>query len=113
MRVVWIFAALSLIMILCSFCGTARRGEPLAGPLAASDSTLIKGQQVFAHFCHPCHPQADAGLGPAINTTFLADWMIRFQIRHGLGKMPAFSDKIIPDEDVDALIAYVNARRGE
>ncbi|MDC4226474.1 MAG: cytochrome c [Candidatus Manganitrophus sp.] len=57
-------------------------------------------------------PEGEAGLGPALNNKPLPGWMIRFQVRHGLGAMPAFSEKEISDRELDDLvIAYLKAFR--
>jgi mono/diheme cytochrome c family protein len=37
--------------------------------------------------------------------------LIRFQVRHGLGAMPAFSEKEIGDRELDDLVAYLKALR--
>jgi hypothetical protein len=41
----------------------------------------------------------------------LPGFLIRFQVRHGMGAMPSFSDAKIPDDELDDLVAYVRARR--
>jgi mono/diheme cytochrome c family protein len=97
--------------VLAAGCGTARRGEPLGPPFEPTDSTVVTGQHVFMIHCHQCHPGGAAGLGPSINDKPLPDAMIRLQVRQGLGAMPAFDDRLIPDDDLDALVEYLNALR--
>ncbi|WDT80226.1 MAG: cytochrome c [Candidatus Manganitrophus sp.] len=63
-------------------------------PFTASSSTVTRGETIFMHACNQCHPKGEAGLGPALNNKPLPAFMIRFQVRHGLGAMPAFSKKI-------------------
>jgi hypothetical protein len=46
-------------------CGTARRGVPIMGPIAHSD-TGMHGKILFMHNCNQCHPGGDAATGPAI-----------------------------------------------
>jgi mono/diheme cytochrome c family protein len=102
--------ALGVALANCTACGSARRSEPLVG---APSLTLEQqhGQVLFHKFCHQCHPLGEAGLGPAINNNPAPMAAFRLQVRSGLGAMPAFSDKIIPDRDLDQLLAYVDALR--
>ena len=69
------------------------------------------GETVYMRFCNGCHPAGLGGLGPGIINKPLPGFAMRFQVRHGLGAMPAFSEQVIPDEDLDALIAYIHAMR--
>jgi mono/diheme cytochrome c family protein len=86
---------------------SARRGEPVAGPLAL-DAREVQGQRIFMKNCYQCHPGGDAGLGPSINDKPLPNFMIRLQVRHGYGAMPAFSKTDIRDDDLDALLQYLS-----
>lgn len=63
--------------------------------------------------CHKCHPGGEAGLGPAINNKPLPDFLKRVQIRHGLGVMPSFAKEEISDQELEALLDYMTALRGE
>jgi mono/diheme cytochrome c family protein len=77
-------------------CGTARRGEPLAGSLnLAGDEAGRRGHLVFTKYCHSCHPGGEAGLAPAINDKPFPDFLKKFQVRAGLGAMPAFKTHVI------------------
>jgi mono/diheme cytochrome c family protein len=99
------------LLLACSVqiaaCGTARRGEPLTGAHRIEDPVLVRGEQVFAVQCSQCHPGGEAGLGPSINDKPLPTWLIRFQVRNGLGVMPGFSREQISPEDLDALLLYI------
>lgn len=104
------WAALSVVG-----CGSARRGEPLRGPLMLADASAENGQRVYMRSCHKCHPGGEAGLGPALNNKPLPKFLVKFQIRHGLGVMPAFPKDQISDPELDDLatyIAMVRNRRG-
>ncbi len=91
-------------------CGSARRSEPLVGaPRLTAEQQ--RGQVLFHKFCHQCHPYGEGGLGPAINSNPAPMAAFRLQVRDGLGAMPAFSDTIIPDHDLDQLLSYVDALR--
>lgn len=102
---------LVLSVLLAAGCGSARRSEPLVGQHALDDPVLARGEQVFAIHCHQCHPRGEAGLGPAINNKPLPGWLIKFQIRNGLGVMPSFSSEQIPPGELDAVVRYLKELR--
>src|SRR5215212_8605293 len=108
-RVVW---AMSIATIMVAGCATARRTEPLAPPLDLSNPKVARGEKVFFQHCHQCHPHGQAGLGPAIVNKPLPEFLMKFQVRHGLGTMPSFGGEKIPPDDLDALMAYIKAVRG-
>lgn len=66
---------------------------------------------MFMTHCNPCHPGGEAGLGPAINNKPLPGFLIKFQVRRGLGAMPSFSEHHIKDQELNDLIAYIKALR--
>ena len=102
-----IVTAVSLLFAGCS----ARRSEAVRGELPADTPQLQKGEHAFMMFCHKCHPGGDAGLGPALNNKPLPRLAMHTQVRIGAGAMPSFSDRYIPDEELDALLDYVVAVR--
>ena len=91
-------------------CGAARRREPVATP-AALDQRAERGRAVFMVNCHQCHPGGEAGLGPALNDKPFPDFLKKFQVRHGLGTMPSFSEQKISDQQLDDLMEYLKALR--
>jgi mono/diheme cytochrome c family protein len=94
-------------------CGTARRGEPTQEPILIQDPQVLQGQRVFMAYCHQCHPRGEAGLGPGLNDKPLPGFLIRFQVRNGLGAMPAFPPEVIPPDELDSLVTYLAVlRRG-
>jgi cytochrome c5 len=99
------------VLVGLSACGSARRSEPVVGPLELEDPVLIRGEQAFAIHCHQCHPRGEAGMGPSLNDKPLPTWLIRFQVRNGLGAMPAFNSDQLPPSDLDALLRYMKALR--
>jgi mono/diheme cytochrome c family protein len=113
MRGSWITQALVALLggVLLYGCAPAYRGAPILEPLEPVDPQVLLGRQVFDSNCHQCHPGGATGLAPGITNKPLPDWAIRFQVRHGLGEMPAFSDEEISDEELHALVAYLNALR--
>lgn len=95
----------------CAACGTARRSELILGRVVASDPEYAAGRHFFAEHCHTCHPGGEAGLGPALNNKPLPQFLIKFQVRHGLGAMPAFSEEHLNASELDAVAGYVAALR--
>lgn len=93
-------------------CGSPRRSEALGGSYEFEDADLARGRVVYAERCHACHPGGAAGLGPSLNEKPLPEFLIRFQVRHGLGAMPAFDESQVPGPDLDRVVAYLKARRG-
>ena len=101
-----------LIFLIITLCGcSARRSEPISGPLMSSSSEIQRGEIAFDQHCTRCHPGGERGLAPAINNKPLPGFLIKFQVRHGVGTMPAFSEQEIPDEELDALVKYLKALR--
>jgi len=106
------FAPLFIPLVLAlAGCGTARRGEPISAALDIQEERLLAGRQGFQIHCHQCHPGGEGGLGPAINNKPLPGFLIAFQIRNGLGTMPAFSEEKMSDQQVDDVIHYLKALR--
>ena len=108
----------SIVLLLCVllYVGaaagcSARRSEPVAGPLPAVSPEMARGEIAFDVHCSHCHPGGEKGLAPAINNKPLPGFLIKFQVRHGVGAMPAFSEREIADEDLDALVKYLKALR--
>lgn len=101
-----------LAVVLAAGCSSARRVPPVA---PSSDLTAhpdaARGEVLFQRYCHSCHPHGEGGLGPALNNKPLPGFLTRFQVRHGLGTMPAFSEEILPAPDLDAIVAYLAVLR--
>lgn len=95
-----------------SGCGTARRGAAVTGPQEPPTPEVALGQRVFDATCNGCHPGGTAGIGVALNNKPLPGFVIRRQVRWGLGAMPAFSEDAVSDEELDALVAYLHWLRG-
>ena len=102
------FATISLILVACS----ARRGEPLVGARTGNDPRVGHGRIVFMQNCHKCHPGGEAGLAPGINDKPLPEFLMKTQVRVGLGAMPSFDRQQIRDQDLDDVIRYLKALRG-
>lgn len=91
-------------------CGSARRSEPIEGAFRG-DGSEERGAIVFAERCSKCHPGGEAGLGPSLNEKPLPRFAMKFQVRHGLGEMPKFTEKQISDRELDDLIDFIVAYR--
>ena len=110
LRRIVVTTAMIAVCLLSLACGAARRREPLAEP-AALDQRAERRRAVFMTNCHQCHPGGEAGLGPALNDKPFPEFLKKFQVRHGLGTMPSFSEQKISDEQLDDLMEYLKALR--
>lgn len=52
------------------------------------------------------------GLGPSLNEKPLPGFAMKFQIRHGLGTIPAFLPERLSDQDVEQIVEYLVTLRG-
>ncbi|HLP73975.1 MAG TPA: cytochrome c [Bacteroidales bacterium] len=52
-----------------------------------------------------------AKLGPGIINKPLPGFLIRFQVRNGLGAMPSFRKQQMPVNDLDNLVKYIRQRK--
>lgn len=96
-----------LLALATAGCASARRTEPVAPPLELSNAKVARGQVVFYQQCHLCHPHGAGGLGPALNNKPLPGFLMKTQVRLGLGAMPRFGPDKIPTEDLDSLVTYL------
>ena len=101
---------LPLLIIMMAAC-SPRRGVPYTEPLQAHSEEVKQGKVLFDTYCNPCHPGGSSGLGPALNNKPLPGFLIRFQIRNGVGVMPAFSEEVISDEQSKMIVAYMKELR--
>lgn len=102
-----VITTVAVVALLQAACGSARRSEPLIGERQVPNETIALGQQVFDRSCAQCHPGGASGLAPALNNKPLPQWAIKLQVRHGLGAMPAFSDREVTDEQLAAVVEYL------
>ena len=105
-----VLAMLALTMVVA--CGPSRRG-PAFGTPREFNAQQQEGRVLFMRNCNPCHPGASGGLGPSINNKPLPSVAMRTQIRRGVGAMPAFTDEMLSDAQVDAIVAYLNKMQEE
>ena len=89
----------------------ARRPNTIPDAQLQDNPRLAEGQRVFMHHCNECHVGGTAGLGPSLNDKKLPPWLVRFQVRHGLGAMPKFPERVLSDRQLDDLVTYVRYMR--
>jgi len=73
----------------------------------------FRGMRLFMLHCNKCHPGGEEGVGPALNDKPLPDFLIHFQIRQGMGDMPAFTKDELTKEEVQQIVRYVRFMRKE
>ena len=99
--------SLVLLTLVLAGCGSALRGEPTQPPVRLTSAEAQEGERVYMRHCQQCHPGGAGGLGPSLNDKPLPAFLMRLQVRRGLGSMPAFGPDTIDDHELDALIAYM------
>ena len=95
---------------LVSYVGSLGTGEPI--PEIAPGSKQI-GESLFISNCAPCHSSSGTGMilpdGTWAPTLFSTPReQVAEAIRIGPGQMPRFSDKDIDEEELNALVSYVD-----
>lgn len=82
----------------------------LRNPLPAEVATLEEGKQLYATYCFVCHGSDGRGNGPVASGAMVpadlttarvqsqSDGSLYSTIRHGLGSMPAYYDRLTPRE---------------
>ena len=99
-----------LLCVCVSFqigCRSVRRGESVAGAIGVNDPAVERGRTVFARHCYMCHPGGEGGLGPALNDKPFPRFLMKTQVRLGLGAMPKFDTTEIPPEELNDLMKYL------
>jgi mono/diheme cytochrome c family protein len=109
----FLFRVLLAVALLAGItgCHSIRRGEPITGEMKISDPKIAHGEKLFMQHCYQCHPNGEGGLGPAINNNPAPGFVVKTQIRAGLGTMPSFGKDEISSSELDDLVAYVLALR--
>ena len=73
--------------------------------------TTSRGQEVFARYCNTCHPGGGRGVGPSLVMKNYGADEIKAVVRHGKAQMPGFGEKVIGDDDLNALVDYIMGMR--
>lgn len=98
-----------LSIVLLAACAV-RKSEPITQrQFNSKDNQVINGEKVFMMHCQKCHPGGEAGLAPSIVSSVIPQFLKRFQIRHGLGAMPAFKQDQLTKTELDNLSKYMKA----
>lgn len=93
-------------------CSTPKTA-PYAEVVELPSKELQEGRQLFSYHCATCHPEGKAGLGLSIINKPLPEFLMRFQIRKGIGAMPAFSEEVLSDAQVENIAEYLVYLRKE
>jgi mono/diheme cytochrome c family protein len=101
MKHILIAAVVTLSWAVPAFAQTAASGD------------AAHGKQLFmAEACYTCHGTTGAGggpSGPALAHQGLAPEAILQQLRHPQTRMPAYTDKVLPDKDAADIVAYIQS----
>ena len=90
---------------------SAPKTKPYAEVVTLPTEQLQKGRILLNNYCASCHPEAMSGVGLAIINKPLPKALIKFQIRNGIGVMPAFNEKQLSDEQVENIAEYLHYLR--
>ena len=109
-RLVLIVLIIAILCVLLFTQCVSRKSEPLKqNSFVPSNVQIANGEKVYMMHCQKCHPGGEAGLGPAINSNPAPQLIKRFQVRHGLGVMPAFKKDEISTTDLRNISKYLKA----
>jgi mono/diheme cytochrome c family protein len=97
--------------LVIALCVTALAAPSFAQNAATSDAT--RGKQLFlADGCYACHGTTGAGggfSGPKLAHDGLSPAAILQQMRQPQAQMPAYTEKVLPDQDAADIIAYIQS----
>ncbi|MDT0646446.1 cytochrome c [Zunongwangia sp. F260] len=96
-----------IVVISCS----APKTKPYAEVVKLPTEQLQNGRILFDNYCASCHPEGMSGVGLAIINKPLPKALIKFQIRNGIGVMPAFNEEQLSDEQVENIAEYLHYLR--
>jgi mono/diheme cytochrome c family protein len=98
------------VMTAMMFSCSSRKSEPVKQKeFASTRQQVVHGEQVYMLHCQKCHPAGEAGIGPSLNANPAPQFVKRFQMRHGLGVMPAFKKDEISTRDLRDISKYLKA----
>ena len=89
-----------------SSCSTPKTA-PYTEVVEMPNEDLKNGRILFNNHCATCHPEGLSGVGLAIINKPLPKALIKFQIRNGIGLMPAFNEDKLSDSEVDNIADYL------
>lgn len=88
--------------------GEASSGGDVAlyeGEVASTD--VAGGAEQFESFCGDCHPDGEEDVGPSLIAHPHTAAELRKQVREGSGKMRPTSVARLSDENLEAMLAYL------
>jgi mono/diheme cytochrome c family protein len=108
-------AVVASVIVAGVICGCAHEPANRTGEISTtklrSDPRLAEGQRTFMQYCNQCHVGGGGGVGPSLNDKWLPSLFVKLKVRHGIGKMPHFSDGLVSDEQLDDVIQYLGYLR--
>ena len=104
----WISLAITLSGAALIGCGSDPR-VPNAIPAQElrQQPRLAEGQRAFMQNCNQCHPGGSGGIGPSLNDKKIPPFLVKLKVRHNLGAMPKFPEDVLPDAQLDDIVAYL------
>jgi mono/diheme cytochrome c family protein len=99
-----------IVVSVMLFSCAMRRSEPVKQRnFVPANAAIAHGEQVYMSWCHKCHPSGESGLGPSLNASPAPGFLKRFQVRHGLGVMPAFKSDHLSKKDLRDVVKFLKA----
>ena len=103
--------AFAVILMVTAFvlsaCGTPRRSAALMGDPEPPNEPVVRGMALYDRHCTGCHPGGEGGLGPSLNDKPAPAFLIKAQVRLGLGAMPRFSKRTLSSDELRDLVRYM------
>jgi mono/diheme cytochrome c family protein len=89
--------------------GLAACANQTPTPVIATTPTATgsSGGMVFARYCNVCHPGGGKGAGPSLLNLSMTASQMKDLVRHGKARMPGYGSNVITDDDLNALIEFV------
>ncbi|MDH5671008.1 MAG: cytochrome c [Myxococcales bacterium] len=115
-KLMMVSAAWALVLVGCGGggaeepeAGGAEGGETseYGGPIASTD--VDHGKEVYGTHCDDCHPDGQEDVGPSLIAEPHSPADLRKQVREGSGKMRPFSPNRLSDDDLEAMLAYLDS----
>jgi mono/diheme cytochrome c family protein len=98
---------LLVVLVTITACRSVRRGEPVGRPAQVTSAESKRGQVIYQQRCDRCHPNGEGGLGPSLNDKPAPVFLMKTQVRAGLGAMPHFDSQTLTPDELRDLMAYV------
>lgn len=95
--------ALSFLML----AGCAQRRAPVIEPRSLDSAELSRARQAYLRSCNGCHPGGEGGPGADLIEKPRPGFLIEAQVRVGGGAMPAFPTELLPENQLDQIVAYL------